>query len=84
MSGVFRLKYNPEQRHKHSSCAFAPLSTHPINLSYFLKMAFLLRNFFSIGKMTFQKGFMSGEITAKGNFKTLRMLDQVFRFRYSK
>ncbi len=36
------------------------------------------------GKMTFQKGFMSGEITAKGNFKTLRMLDQVFRFRYSK
>jgi hypothetical protein len=33
------------------------------------------------GKMTFQKGFMSGEITAKGNFKTLRMLDQVFRFR---
>ncbi len=36
------------------------------------------------GKLTFQKGFMSGEITAKGNFKTLRMLDQIFRFRYSK
>lgn len=34
------------------------------------------------GKMTFQKGFMSGEITAKGNFKTLRMLDQIFRFRH--
>ena len=33
------------------------------------------------GKMTFQKGFMSGEITAKGNFKTLRMLDQIFRFK---
>ncbi len=33
------------------------------------------------GKVTFQKGFMSGEITAKGNFKTLRMLDQIFRFR---
>lgn len=32
------------------------------------------------GNMTFQKGFMSGEITAKGNFKTLRMLDQIFRF----
>lgn len=30
------------------------------------------------GKNTFQKGFMSGEITAKGNFKTLRMLDQIF------
>ena len=32
------------------------------------------------GKQTFQKGFMAGEITAKGNFKTLRMLDQIFRF----
>lgn len=32
------------------------------------------------GKESFQKGFMSGEITAKGNFKTLRMLDQVFQF----
>ena len=36
------------------------------------------------GKMTFQKGFMAGEITAKGNFKTLRMLDQIFRFRYKR
>ena len=43
----------------------------------------LMREIIS-GKMTFQKGFMSGEITAKGNFKTLRMLDQIFRFRYSK
>lgn len=32
------------------------------------------------GKMTFQKGFMAGEISAKGNFKTLRMLDTIFRF----
>lgn len=36
------------------------------------------------GKETFQKGFMSGEITAKGNFKTLRMMDQIFRFRTGK
>lgn len=43
----------------------------------------LMRDILS-GKMTFQKGFMSGEITAKGNFKTLRMLDQIFRFRYNK
>lgn len=34
------------------------------------------------GKNTFQRAFMSGEITAKGNFKTLRTLDQIFRFRY--
>ena len=43
----------------------------------------LLRSIIA-GKETFQKGFMSGEITAKGNFKTLRMMDQIFRFRYKK
>ncbi|MEG0961340.1 MAG: SCP2 sterol-binding domain-containing protein [Lachnospiraceae bacterium] len=32
------------------------------------------------GRMTFQRAFMTGEMTAKGNFKTLRMLDQVFMF----
>ena len=32
------------------------------------------------GRMPFQRAFMTGEMTAKGNFKTLRMLDQVFRF----
>jgi putative sterol carrier protein len=30
------------------------------------------------GEMTFQRAFMTGEMTAKGNFKTLRMLDRVF------
>lgn len=32
------------------------------------------------GKMTFQRAFMTGELTAKGNFKTLRMLDDIFVF----
>lgn len=32
------------------------------------------------GRMTFQRAFMTGEMTAKGNFKTLRMLDQLFVF----
>lgn len=32
------------------------------------------------GRMTFQRAFMSGEMTAKGNFKTLRQLDQIFVF----
>ena len=32
------------------------------------------------GRMTFQRAFMSGEMTAKGNFKTLRMLDESFVF----
>ncbi|MCI9416360.1 MAG: SCP2 sterol-binding domain-containing protein [Eubacterium sp.] len=32
------------------------------------------------GRMTFQRAFMTGTMTAKGNFKTLRMLDTVFDF----
>lgn len=32
------------------------------------------------GRMTFQGAFMTGEITAKGDFKVLRMLDQLFPF----
>lgn len=32
------------------------------------------------GRMTFQKAFMTGDMTAKGNFKTLRMLDLLFDF----
>jgi multimeric flavodoxin WrbA len=33
-----------------------------------------------LGKTTFQGAFMSGDLTAKGNFKTLRAFDQVFQF----
>ncbi|MDF2544173.1 MAG: hypothetical protein K0S47_3891 [Herbinix sp.] len=33
-----------------------------------------------LGRVTFQGAFMSGELTAKGNFKTLRSFDQVFQF----
>lgn len=32
------------------------------------------------GQMTFQRAFMSGSLTAKGNFKTLRAFDTVFQF----
>ena len=32
------------------------------------------------GKITFQRAFMTGEMTAKGNFKTLKMLDDIFIF----
>ncbi len=32
------------------------------------------------GRMTFQRAFMTGEMTAKGNFKTLRQLDELFPF----
>jgi len=32
------------------------------------------------GRMTFQRAFMTGDMTAKGNFKTLRLLDTLFQF----
>lgn len=32
------------------------------------------------GRYTFQRAFMTGEMTAKGNFKVLRMLDSIFQF----
>lgn len=32
------------------------------------------------GRMSFQRAFMTGEMTAKGDFKTMKMLDQIFVF----
>lgn len=32
------------------------------------------------GRITFQGAFMSGELSAKGDFKTLRTFDQIFQF----
>lgn len=32
------------------------------------------------GRMTFQRAFMSGEMKTKGDFKVMRMLDQLFAF----
>lgn len=32
------------------------------------------------GRITFQRAFMSGEMSAKGSFKILRMLDEIFTF----
>ena len=32
------------------------------------------------GRLTFQKAFMTGDMTAKGNFRTLQMLDRIFTF----
>ena len=32
------------------------------------------------GKITFHRAFMTGDITAKGDFRSLRMLDELFSF----
>lgn len=45
------------------------------------KTTYDVMNKLTNGRMTFQRAFMSGELTAKGNFKILRTFDQVFRFK---
>lgn len=32
------------------------------------------------GRMSFQRAFMTGDITAKGNLKTIKMFDELFKF----
>lgn len=44
------------------------------------KMNYSVLDAITRGRMTFQRAFMTGEMSAKGNFKTLRMLDQIFAF----
>ncbi len=50
------------------------------NADVIAKLSEEVMNHIIFGRMTFQRAFMSGEMTAKGNFKTLRMLDQIFEF----
>lgn len=37
-------------------------------------------NSITIGEMTFQRAFMGGDMKVMGDFKTLRSMDQIFRF----
>ncbi len=48
------------------------------NVDVLAKMNEDLMDEIAAGQKTFQRAFMTGEMTAKGNFKTLRMLDQIF------
>ncbi|MBQ2900485.1 MAG: SCP2 sterol-binding domain-containing protein [Agathobacter sp.] len=50
------------------------------NIDVYAKLSIDVMQSIVDGRMTFQRAFMTGEMTAKGNFKTLRMLDQVFLF----
>ena len=46
----------------------------------FVKMSHDIMTEIVTGKMTLQRAFMSGEVTAKGDFKTLRNFDMLFQF----
>ncbi|MDE7062627.1 MAG: SCP2 sterol-binding domain-containing protein, partial [Lachnospiraceae bacterium] len=48
------------------------------NVDVYAKLSAEVMENILAGHMTFQRAFMTGEMTAKGNFKTLRMLDQIF------
>lgn len=50
------------------------------NIDVYAKLNAEVMNSIVNGRMTFQRAFMTGAMTAKGNFKTLRMLDTVFEF----
>ena len=50
------------------------------NVDVYVKLTGEVMNNILAGRMTFQRAFMTGEMTAKGNFKTLRTLDQIFIF----
>lgn len=50
------------------------------NIDVYAKLTQEIMESIIAGRMTFQRAFMTGEMTAKGNFKTLRMLDTVFNF----
>ncbi|MCR5271578.1 MAG: SCP2 sterol-binding domain-containing protein [Lachnospiraceae bacterium] len=50
------------------------------NVDVYGKLSEELMDEITSGRMTFQRAFMTGDMTAKGNFKTLRMLDSFFQF----
>ena len=50
------------------------------NVDVYAKLTGEVMNNILAGRMTFPRAFMTGEMTAKGNFKTLRTLDQIFIF----
>ncbi|MBO5373518.1 MAG: SCP2 sterol-binding domain-containing protein [Lachnospiraceae bacterium] len=50
------------------------------NYDVYIKLSTDVMNGIVNGRITFQRAFMTGEMTAKGNFKILRMLDTVFDF----
>ncbi len=69
---ILHIQATPEQ----VRCFYAATNEADVILRTTTKV---IDNIFA-GKTTFQKGFMVGEISVKGNFKTIRMLDTIFDF----
>jgi multimeric flavodoxin WrbA/putative sterol carrier protein len=65
-----------EINNKHLKCYYGDKADADV----MAKTTHAVMNRLVLGRITFQGAFMSGELTAKGNFKTLRTFDQVFQF----
>jgi len=57
-------------------CYYGPKESSDITA----KLSMSVINEIVAGRMSFQRAFMTGEMTAKGEFQILRMLDQLFKF----
>ena len=60
-------------------CTFEDISNEDV----YIKTTYANLNKIVNGQMTFQRGFMSGELTARGDFKLLYSLDALFPFKAS-
>jgi len=50
------------------------------NIDVYMKLSSNIMDNIVAGRETFQRAFSVGDMTAKGNFRTLRMLDEIFNF----
>ncbi|MCF0131290.1 MAG: SCP-2 sterol transfer family protein [Pseudobutyrivibrio sp.] len=50
------------------------------NIDVYMKLSRDIMDHIVAGRETFQRAFSVGDMTAKGNFRTLRMLDDIFKF----
>ncbi|MCR5417037.1 MAG: SCP-2 sterol transfer family protein [Pseudobutyrivibrio sp.] len=50
------------------------------NIDVYMKLNGSIMDNIVAGRETFQRAFSVGDMTAKGNFRTLRMLDEIFTF----
>ncbi len=50
------------------------------NIDVYMKLNNSIMDNIVAGRETFQRAFSVGDMTAKGNFRTLRMLDEIFSF----
>lgn len=78
----FEIEGKPQPLHiqikgKEMECYYGSKATADVNC----KLSLQSMNDIIYGRMTFQRAFMTGAMTTKGDFKNLRMLDQMFQFK---